>query len=136
MKNLNKVLMTAYVWRDPDLINTRSGRNMLKIPIVVKDSYKDKNTEQWIEQSDWFTVIVFGEKSIYLKEVIKKGYIVFVEGKLKSNKYEKDGETRYSYNIVADHVSVIKQNEKQESKPKQGGEPTYEPHDNQDDLPF
>lgn len=151
MAGLNKVMLIGRIGKDPDIYTFESGTKKVSFPLATTESYRDKNTNEWVDQTEWHNVAGYR----YLAEKhFAKGDLVYVEGKIKNRKYQdKDGNDRYFTEILADKINIIMKvgagsqggyqssNNQDSSAPKQddnsyndGELPT--PENGGDDLPF
>ncbi len=105
MAGLNKVMLIGRIGKDPDVHTFDSGTKKISFPVATTESYRDKNTNEWVEQTEWHNVSGYR----YLAEKnFAKGDLVYVEGKIKNRKYQdKDGNDRYFFEILADKINII-----------------------------
>lgn len=96
---MNKVFIIGHIGQDPQVINKTSGNKIVKFSIASNESYKDKQGNK-VEATEWHNVTVFGKQADVAEQYFKKGSKILVEGKIKTDKYEKDGQTRYSTGII------------------------------------
>jgi single-strand DNA-binding protein len=100
---LNRVMLLGNLGADPELRVTHGGSAVLKLRLATTESYLDKaNVRQ--EKVEWHSVTMWGKRGEGLSKILKKGDRIFVEGGLRTNSYEKDGEKRYSTEINATNV--------------------------------
>lgn len=98
----NRCLIFGSLGADPEL---RGGANaVLKLRVACSERYLDKASNEWKERTEWVSCCVFGKRAEGLAKVLKKGDRVFVEGSLHTSSYEKNGEKRYSTEVVAQRV--------------------------------
>ncbi len=109
MKDVNKIILMGRLGADPIRRETKAGNPVVHFPIAT--SKKIKGTEEGEaskEETQWHRVVVWGKQGEDCAAFLKKGQGVFVEGSLKSRKYEaKDGTEKYSFEVVADSVSFL-----------------------------
>ena len=105
MAGLNKVMLIGRIGKDPDIYTFDSGTKKVSFPVATSESYRDKNTNEWVEVTEWHNVAGYR----YLAEKnFAKGDLVYVEGKIKNRKYQdKDGNDRYFTEILADKINII-----------------------------
>ncbi len=105
MAGLNKVMLIGRIGKDPDIYTFESGTKKVSFPLATSESYRDKNTNEWVELTEWHNVAGYR----YLAEKhFAKGDLVYVEGKIKSRKYQdKDGIDKYYTEIMADKINII-----------------------------
>jgi single-strand DNA-binding protein len=103
---LNKVMLLGNLGADPELKVTPSGQSLLKLRLATTESYLDKNgTKQ--ERTDWHSVTIWGKRGEALSKFLAKGEKVFVEGRIQTGSYEKNGEKRYRTDIVANNILLL-----------------------------
>ncbi len=100
--SVNKVILIGNLGRDPEIRNTQDGREIANITIATSESWKDKNTGERKEKTEWHRVVIFNENLVkVVKNYLKKGAKVYIEGALQTRKYtDKDGTEKYSTEIV------------------------------------
>ncbi len=105
MTGLNKVLLLGRIGQDPNIFTFENGNKKISFPLATNENYKDKNSNEWIEQTEWHNIVGYG----YVAEKnLVKGDLVYVEGKIKTRKWkDKDGNDRYTTEIVADKINII-----------------------------
>ena len=102
-EGLNKVLLLGNLGQDPELKVTQGGQAVLKLRLATTETYLDKsNTRQ--ERTEWHSVTVWGKRGEALAKILTKGSSIFVEGGIRTSSYEKNGEKRYSTEIVANNI--------------------------------
>jgi len=106
-RGINKVILVGNLGGDPETRYTPSGTAITSIRIATSESWKDKNTGEQQERTEWHRVDFFGRLAEIAGEYLKKGRQVYVEGKLRTDEYEKDGVKRYSTKIVADEMQML-----------------------------
>ena len=89
--------------RDPELRALPSGMNVVNFSIATNRTYKDRDGKKQ-EQTDFHNVVVFGRQADIVNQYLKKGSSVFVEGRMQTRSWEKDGEKKYRTEVVADRV--------------------------------
>ncbi len=105
MAGLNKVMLIGRIGKDPDVFTFDSGTKKVSFPLATTESYRDKNTNEWVDQTEWHNIAGYR----YLAEKhFAKGDLVYVEGKIKNRKYQdKDGNDRYFTEIYADKINIL-----------------------------
>ncbi len=113
MSYLNKVMLIGRLGRDPEVRFLENGTAVAKIAIATSESYKDKTSGEWIEQTEWHDVVLWRWLAERAEKQLKKGAHVYVEGKLKHRKYQKEGEetSRRISEIVADNFRLLSKRE-------------------------
>jgi single-strand DNA-binding protein len=102
MSSLNRVQLIGNVGKDPEIRATQDGREIASLSVATSESWKDKNTGEKKEQTDWHKVVVFNEGLVrVIKSYVTKGTKLMVEGQLKTRKWtNKDGVDQYSTEVV------------------------------------
>ncbi|OGG58610.1 single-stranded DNA-binding protein [Candidatus Kaiserbacteria bacterium RIFCSPHIGHO2_01_FULL_56_24] len=100
---LNKVLLYGNLTRDPELRALPSGMNVVNFSIATNRTFKDRDGKKQ-EQTDFHNVVVFGRQADTVSQYMKKGSAVFVEGRLQTRSWEKEGQKMYRTEVVADRV--------------------------------
>jgi single-strand DNA-binding protein len=100
---LNKVMLLGNLGADPELRVTAGGQSILKLRLATTESYLDKNNTRQ-ERTDWHSVTVWGKRGEALGKILAKGSSLFIEGRIQTSSYEKNGEKRYSTDIVANNI--------------------------------
>ena len=106
-RGINKVILVGNLGADPETRYTPSGTAITSIRIATSESWKDKQTGEQQERTEWHRVEFFGRLAEIAGEYLKKGRQVYVEGRLRTDEYEKDGVKRYSTKIVADEMQML-----------------------------
>jgi len=107
MATLNKAQIIGNLGNDPETRFTQDGRAVTKISVATTDKWKDKSSGQNKEKTEWHRVVAFDRLAEIMGEYLKKGSSVYVEGKLQTSSYEKDGSTRYSTEIIAQSMQML-----------------------------
>jgi len=100
--SLNKVLLIGRLGNDPEIKQTQNGKNIARLSVATSETWKDKNTGEKKEKTEWHRVVVFNEGLVnVIQKYLKKGAQVYIEGQLNTNKYtDANGEEKYSTQIV------------------------------------
>ncbi|MFT6733898.1 MAG: single-strand DNA-binding protein [Polaribacter sp.] len=110
-KGVNKVILVGNLGQDPEVRYTPNGSAITTISIATSESWKDKNTGQMNEKTEWHRVVFFNKLAEIAGEYLRKGSQVYVEGKLKTDKYKdkETGQDRYSTSVVVDGFTGVMQ---------------------------
>ncbi len=100
---LNKAMIYGNLTRDPDLKSLPSGMQVCSFSIATNRVYKDRDGKR-VESTDYHNVVVFGRQAETSAQYLKKGASAYVEGRLQTQSWEKDGQKQYRTEIVADRV--------------------------------
>jgi single-strand DNA-binding protein len=145
MPGINKVILVGNLGKDPEMRYTAEGLAVANFNIATSDAWKDKNTGEKKERTEWHRIVAFGKLGEICGEYLSKGRQVYVEGRLQTRSWEKDGVTRYTTEIVASDIQFLgtreggnsfkgNQGQQQRSGPGPSGPSNMEPVD--DDIPF
>jgi single-strand DNA-binding protein len=108
MAGINKVILIGHLGRDPELRYMQNGSPVASLNIATSRRYKNKQTNEMVEETEWHRVSVFGQTAEHCNNYLSKGRMVYVEGRLKTRSYDdKDGVKRYSTDIIADTVQFL-----------------------------
>jgi single-strand DNA-binding protein len=146
---INKVILIGNLGRDPEIRHLESGASVGKFSIATNESYRDKNNE-WQTVTEWHEVVVWRALADRAEQSLKKGMQVYVEGKLRTRKWQdQNGNDRYTTEVVANTFRILEKRDRNESdsfganfpsteEPTQTKPSTDEssPEDKIDDLPF
>jgi len=102
MASLNKVQIIGNLGKDPEVRHTNDGRAIVNLTVATSENWKDKNTGEKKEKTEWHRVVIFNEGLAKVAEAyLKKGSTVYLEGQLQTRKWtDKDGVEKYSTEIV------------------------------------
>lgn len=106
MAGVNKVILVGNLGKDPEVRYTPDGKAITNITLATSESWKDKNTGQRQERTEWHRVVFFGGVASIAGEYLKKGSKVYIEGKLQTRKWQdQSGQDRYTTEVVVDGFS-------------------------------
>jgi single-strand DNA-binding protein len=121
MASVNKVIIVGNLGADPETRYLPSGEAVTNIRVATTDRWKDKQSGEMKEATEWHRIAFFGKLATIAGEYLKKGSQVYVEGSLRTRKWQdKEGQDRYSTEIRADVMQMLGRREG-------GGEPRAEP---------
>jgi single-strand DNA-binding protein len=106
MGSVNKVILIGNLGADPELKYTPSQRPLCNLRIATTEVYKDKSGQRQ-EKTEWHRVTVWGDQAENCNKYLAKGRSVYVEGRLQTRSYDKDGQKHYATDIVADRVVFL-----------------------------
>lgn len=105
---INKVLLIGHLGQSPELRRLESGAAVAKFSIATSEAYKDKNTDEWHEQTEWHTIIAWRHLAERAERDLKRGSKVYIEGKLTHRKWTDDkGTPRYATEVVARTIKLL-----------------------------
>ncbi|MEY3123344.1 MAG: hypothetical protein RI993_2169 [Pseudomonadota bacterium] len=117
---LNRIQLIGYLGSDPEIRYTQQGEAITRTRIATSENWKDKAGVKQ-ERTEWHNVVFFGKLAEITDEYLKKGSLVYIEGRLQTRSWDKEGETRYATEVVADNMKMLPDGKKQSvgSKDKQ-----------------
>jgi len=108
MASINKVILIGNLGRDPEVRYTANGAAICNITIATSRNWKDKNSGEKMEETEWHRVVFYDRLAEIAGEYLKKGRSVYVEGRLKTRKWQdKDGVEKYTTEIIADNMQLL-----------------------------
>ena len=107
-RGINKVILIGNLGSDPETRAMPSGAYVTNISIATSESWKDKQTGEQKERTEWHRVVMFDRLAEIAAEYLRKGSSVYIEGKLRTRKWQgKDGQDRYTTEIVANEMQML-----------------------------
>lgn len=108
MSTLNKVMLIGNLGKDPEIKNFDNGGKIASFSIATLETYKKKDTNEKVENTEWHNISVRYDKLVdVIERYLKKGDKVYIEGKLKTRSWEKDGDTKYITEVIADKMTML-----------------------------
>lgn len=107
MSGVNKVILVGRLGKDPEVRNLDNGAAVANFTIATSESYKDKTTGEKKEITEWHNIVLWRGLAEISQKYLHKGDMVYIEGKLRTRSWEKDGVTRYTTEIVADNMTML-----------------------------
>lgn len=117
MSNVNLQILVGRVGKDPEIRHLENGNSVANFSLATNDNYKDKQGNK-VEQTDWHNCIAWGTLVQVIEKYVNKGDLLYIEGKTKTRSWEKDGEKRYTTEVLVNKLTMLGGN-KSESKPSQ-----------------
>jgi len=142
-RGVNKVILIGNLGKDPEVRYTQDGKALANISVATSEQWKDKNSGEKQEKTEWHRVVAFGRTAEIMGEYLKSGSKVYIEGKLQTRKWiDKDGNERYTTEIVCLDMQMLgsvqksglSNNNGQEQSMDDGTTPGTDDFD--DDIPF
>ena len=140
-RGINKAIIVGNLGQDPEIRYTPNGGAVANITVATSEQWKDKQTGEKQEKTEWHKVVFFGRLAEVVGEYLKKGSQVYIEGKIQTREWEKDGVKRYTTEIIANDMQMlsgrqgIDHGQSQAQAPVSGGD-FPGPADFDDDIPF
>jgi len=128
--SVNKVFLMGNLTRDPEMRALPSGMSVASFGLAVNEKYKDRDGN-WVERANFIDCEIFGNRAEAFAKYLGKGSPVFVEGKLRLEKWEKDGQKRSKIKVVVDNFEFVGGDK--DASPKAVAGFTSPPND---DIPF
>ncbi len=107
MAGVNKAIIVGRLGRDPEIRYSPQGMAVVKLAVATSENWTDKTTGQKQEKTEWHRITVFGKQGENCERYLSKGSQVYVEGRLQTSSYEKEGQTHYSTDIIANVVQFL-----------------------------
>ena len=157
---VNKVILIGRLGKDPEIMNFEGGTVKANFSLATDEVYRDRNTNEKVRITDWHNIVMWRKQAEIAQKYLKKGDLVYIEGKIKTRSYDKNGETKYITEIVVDSFTMLgsksdnsgnsnndnsgayQQQSNQSSQAQTGGNaaPASDipdnPEEGEDDLPF
>jgi len=106
-RGVNKVILVGNVGNDPEVRYMPNGNAVANISIATSDSWKDRNSGEQQERTEWHRVVFFNRLAEIVEQYVKKGTKLYLEGRLQTRSYEQDGVKKYSTEIVANEMQML-----------------------------
>ncbi len=147
-RGVNKVILIGNLGQDPEVRYMPNGNAVANITLATSESWKDKNTGETQEKTEWHRVVFFRRLAEVVGEYLKKGSKVYVEGRLQTRKWQdNNGQDRYTTEIVADQMQMLDSRgggsaafegrpAQQQSAPSASSPPPMQDEGFDDDIPF
>ena len=107
-RGINKVILIGNLGNDPDIRYTASGAAVANISLATAETWRDKDSGEQQERTEWHRVVFFGRLAEIVGEYLRKGSQIYVEGRLQTRKWQdKEGNDRYTTEIVANEMQML-----------------------------
>ena len=147
MAGVNKVILIGNLGADPELRHLQNGASVANFRLATSETFKDKTTGEKREQTEWHNVVAWRGLAEITEKYVRKGSKIYVEGKLRTRQWQdKEGQTRYTTEIVADEMTLLDRPSNDGGAPRQaataqqpmaaGSSAAASGGDDVDDLPF
>ncbi len=107
MSGVNKVILVGRLGKDPEVRHLENGMTVANFSMATSETYKDRVTGEKREQTEWHNVVFWRGLAEVAEKYLKKGDMIYTEGKLRTRSWEKDGVTRYTTDIVSDRMTML-----------------------------
>ena len=144
-RGINKVILVGNLGNDPETRYTPNGSAVTNISIATSESWKDKQSGEQKERTEWHKVVFFGRLAEIAAEYLRKGSQVYVEGSLRTNKWQdRDGNDRWTTEVIAAEMQMLggrsgggrPAESAPAQAPRQAAAPAGDSDDFDDDIPF
>ena len=147
MNGINKVIIVGTVGRDPEVKYMPGGSAVVNLSVATSEKWKDKTTGEAKERTEWHRCTFYGRLAEIVGEYIRKGSKLYVEGKLQTRKWQKDGQDHYTTEVICFQMQMLggksaEQQEQGETDPAatgaagKGAAPVDDSAPFDDDIPF
>ena len=106
-RGVNKVILVGNLGNDPEVRYMPNGNAVANVSLATSDSWKDKNTGDQQERTEWHRVVFFNRLAEIVEQYVKKGSKIYVEGRLQTRSWEQEGVKRYTTEIVASEMQML-----------------------------
>ena len=107
MSGVNKVILVGRLGKDPEVRYTQDGTAVATFSVATSEEWKDKTTGEKKEKVEWHRIVAFSKLAEICSEYLKKGQQVYIEGRLQTRSWEKDGITRYATEIFSEKMQML-----------------------------
>lgn len=145
MAGVNKAILVGRLGRDPEMRYLPSGTAVANFSIATSEAWRDKESGEKREKTEWHRIVAFGRLGEICGEYLSKGKQVYIEGRLQTQSWEKDGVTRYTTEIIASTMQMLGSKDAMADAPQAASTP-YDQHQQpstpsfpeapEDDIPF
>ena len=140
MAGVYKVILVGNLGKDPEVRHLDNGIAVANFSLATTESYTNKQGER-VNQTEWHNIVLWRGLADVAEKYLKKGNSIYVEGKISTRKWEdKEGNTRYSTDIIADKMTMLGSKSDNANTPTESSvsstEPTPSEDSGNDDLPF
>ena len=149
-RGINKVILVGHLGKDPEIRYSASGSAIANITLATSDSWKDRQSGERQERTEWHRIIFFNRLAEIAGEYLKKGSQIYVEGRLQTRKWQdQSGQDRYTTEIVASEMQMLggrgglsadtghdQPPRSAQNAPPAQGQPAGDDFDFEDDIPF
>jgi single-strand DNA-binding protein len=138
-KGINKAIIVGNLGNDPEVRYSQSGAAITNISVATSETWKDKQTGEKQERTEWHRIVFFNKLAEIAGEYLKKGSKVYVEGSIRTRKWQdKDGQDRYTTEIVCNEMQMLDSRGDNPQQPPKQSAPSQDsaPAPDFDDAPF
>jgi|SRR5205085_10501985 single-strand DNA-binding protein len=107
MSGVNKVILVGRLGKDPEVRNLENGATVANFTMATSETYKDKTTGDRKEITEWHNIVLWRGLADVAARYLHKGDMIYVEGKIRTRSWEKEGVTRYTTEIIGDNMTML-----------------------------
>jgi single-strand DNA-binding protein len=107
MAGVNKVILIGRLGKDPEVRNFENGNSVANFSLATTEVYRDKTTNEKKEITEWHNISLWGRLAEIAAKYLHKGEMVYIEGKLRTRSWEKDGVTRYTTEVIGESMNML-----------------------------
>ena len=107
MSGVNKVILVGRLGKDPEVRNLENGATVANFSMATTETYKDRTTGERKEITEWHNIVLWRGLADIAAKYLHKGDLCYIEGKLRTRSWEKDGVTRYTTEIIGDNMTML-----------------------------
>jgi single-strand DNA-binding protein len=130
MSGVNKAILVGRLGKDPEVRNLENGATVANFTMATSETYKDRVTGEKKEITDWHNIVLWRGLADIAAKYLHKGDQVYIEGKIRTRSWEKEGVTRYTTEIIGDNMTLLGSRQGGSS----GGSAAYNQHSGGDDF--
>lgn len=138
MNGVNRVILVGNLGKDPDARNLENGTKVVKFTMATNERYTARNGEK-MTKTEWHNIVMWRTLAENAERLLKKGSLIYLEGKLRSNSYtDKEGNTKYNTEVEAENFTLLSRTEAEGGGERSESNHTedFSPATTEDDLPF
>jgi len=106
MSGVNKVILVGHVGKDPEVRYLENGTAMAKFTLATSETYKDK-TGNKVEQTESHNVVIWGKLAEIVEKYVRKGKLLYIDGKIRTRSYEVEGVKKYATDIIGENMTML-----------------------------
>jgi single-strand DNA-binding protein len=107
MSGVNKVILLGRIGQNPEVKHLESGATVANFSIATSEKYTDKSSGEVVETTTWHNLVAWKGLAEVVEKYVKKGDMIYVEGKLQTRTWEKDGEKKYATDILVSNLQML-----------------------------
>lgn len=140
MASVNMAIVVGFVGDDPRINQTQSGRKVASFSLATTEKgYTTQSGQQIPDRTEWHNIVCWGKTAEVVERYVRKGSSLYIQGKIRTRSYEKDGQTRYMTEIECESMQMLDRRAESQYSQSQGGisfPQAQEQKKDDDDLPF